>query len=47
MHPNTIEGLWSKIKSLDNNFSGLNINNITNKFPSYADKINYLDGWIP
>lgn len=43
---NTVEGLWSQIKRLNNNFSGLNINNIINKFPTDTDKINYLDGWI-
>ena len=46
MHTNKVEGLWSQIKSLNNNFSGLNINNIINKFHSNTDKINYLNGWI-
>ena len=41
IHTNTVEGLWSQIKRLNNNFSGLNINNIINKFPSDTDKINY------
>ena len=46
IHTNTVEGLWSQIKRLNNNFSGLNINNIIKKFTSDTDKINYLDGWI-
>ena len=46
MHTNTVEGLWSQIKRLNNTFSGLNINNIIKKFTSDTDIINYLDGWI-
>ena len=32
MHTNTIEGLWSQIKRLNNNFSGLNISMINKSF---------------
>ncbi len=46
MHMNTIEGLWSQIKCLNNNFSGLNISMINKSFFTDKDKIEYLDGWI-
>ena len=45
-HTNTIEGLWSQIKRLNNNFSGLNfeiINQLENKGISAID---YLNDWI-
>ena len=46
MHTNTIEGLWSQIKLLNKNFSGLNISMINKMFFTDKDKIEYLDGWI-
>lgn len=43
-HTNTIEGLWSHIKRLTKNFSGLTITKIDNMFDN--DKKKYLDGWL-
>ena len=45
-HTNTIEGLWSQIKRLTDNFSGLKFSRINNLFNSDEEKNNYLDGWI-
>ena len=45
-HTNNIEGLWSQIKRLSNNFSGLNIGKLEELFPSEKEKKNYLDSWI-
>ena len=45
-HTNTIEGLWSQIKGLCDNFSGLSIFNLDKKFSSDKQKKIYLDGWI-
>ena len=45
-HTNTIEGLWSHIKRLTKNFSGLTINKIDNMFANDNDKKKYLDGWL-
>ncbi len=40
-HTNNIEGLWSQIKRLTNNFSGITIGYISDK-----EKKDYLDNWI-
>ena len=45
-HTNNIEGLWSQIKRITNNFSGLSINKINQMFTTANEKKNYLDGWI-
>jgi hypothetical protein len=47
LHTNTIESLWHQIKLITNNFAGLNINTIKNKFNNNELMItNYIDGWI-
>ena len=45
-HTNTIEGLWSHVKRLTKNFSGLTISKIDAMFDNDKDKKNYLDGWL-
>ena len=45
-HTNTIEGLWSQIKRLSNNFSGITINLIDKLESEGIDGKEYLDGWI-
>ena len=45
-HTNSIEGLWSQIKRLSNNFSGLTINQLENMENNGTNIKNYLDGWI-
>ena len=45
-HTNTIEGLWSQIKRLSNNFSGLTLNMIENMENRGINIKNYLDGYI-
>ena len=45
-HINNIEGLWSQIKRLSNNFSGLTINQHENMENNGTNIKNYLDGWI-
>ena len=45
-HTNSIEGLWSQIKRLSNNFSGLTINQLENMENHGTNIKNYLDGWI-
>ena len=45
-HTNNVEGLWSQIKRLSNNFSGLNIGKLEELYPSENEKKNYLDSWI-
>ena len=45
-HTNSIEGLWSQIKRLSNNFSGLTINQLENMENNGINIKNYLDGWI-
>ena len=47
LHTNTIESLWHKIKLVTNNFAGMSIKTIKNKFDNNDLKItNYIDGWI-
>ena len=45
-HTNNIEGLWSQIKRLTNNFSGITIGSISEKCHNDKEKKNYLDNWI-
>ena len=45
-HTNTVEGLWSQIKRLSNNFSGLTLNMIEKMEYNGINVKNYLDGWI-
>ena len=45
-HTNNIEGLWSQIKRLTNNFSGISIESIEKLYDTEKDKKNYLDSWI-
>ena len=43
---NTIEGVWSKIKRLTDDFNGLN-EIIYNKYGNNSDNFNdYINGWI-
>jgi hypothetical protein len=45
-HTNNIEGLWSQIKRLTNNFSGITIGSISEKCHNDKEKKDYLDNWI-
>ena len=46
-HTNNIESLWGQIKRYCNNFSGISIESLNNKFNNNEDMIkDYLDGWI-
>ena len=45
-HTNNIEGLWSQIKRLTNNFSGISIGSIEKSYNTENEKKNYLDSWI-
>ena len=45
-HTNNVEGLWSQIKRLTKNFSGISISNINQMFDNNKDKNDYLNGWI-
>ena len=45
-HSNNIEALWSQIKRLSNNFSGISIGSMENLYPTEHEKKNYLDSWI-
>ena len=45
-HTNNIEGLWSQIKRLTNNFSGITIGSISEKCQNDKEKKDYLDNWI-
>ena len=44
-HTNTIEGLWSHVKRLTKNFSGLTITKIDNMFDNDNDK-KKIFGWL-
>ena len=45
-HTNTIEGVWSSIKRITNNFNGMN-GSIYNKFQNNEiEYYNYINGWI-
>lgn len=45
-HTNTVEGLWSKIKRLSNNFSGITMNYVNELQNEGINIKNYFDGWI-
>ena len=45
-HTNSIEELWSQIKRLSNNFSGLTINQLENMENNGTNIKNYLYSWI-
>jgi len=45
-HTNNVEGLWSQIKRITNNFSGINIGLIENLYHTENENKNYLDSWI-
>ena len=44
-HTNTIEGVWSRIKRITDNFIGLNAT-IYNKFGNDNNLIEYMNAWI-
>ncbi len=41
-----MEGLWSQIKRLSNNFSGISIGSIEKLYHTDIEKKNYLVSWI-
>ena len=46
-HSNNIESLWGQLKRYTNNFSGISIESLYNKFNNNEALIkDYLDGWI-
>ena len=46
-HTNNVESLWGQIKRYSNNFSGISIESLKNKFNNNEEMIkDYLDGWI-
>ena len=46
-HSNNIESLWGQLKRYTNNFSGISIESLNNKFNNNEALIkDYLDGWI-
>ena len=46
-HFNNIESLWGQLKRYTNNFSGISIESLNNKFNNNEALIkDYLDGWI-
>ena len=45
-HKNNVEGLWSQIKRIMNNFSWISINSIEKQYQTDNEKRNYLDSWI-
>ena len=45
-HTNTIEGLWSKIKRLSNNFAGLNFALLNTIEKLGINAQDYLNDWI-
>ena len=46
MHTNNIEGLWSQIKRLSNNFSGISINFLQEACNTNEEKREFLDSLI-
>ena len=46
LNTNNIEGLWSQIKRLTNNFSGITIGSINEICQTEIEKKAYLDNWI-
>ena len=45
-HTNNIEGLWSIIKRISNDFAGININYLEKLENDDIDVTAYIDGWI-
>lgn len=46
-HNNTVESLWSQIKTYTHNFTGISIENLNKEFNNDETQIQeYLDGWI-
>ena len=45
-HTNTVEGLWSCIKRLSNNFSGLNFKLLTDLENKGIQLKDYIDDWL-
>ena len=45
-HTNNVEGLWSQIKRITNNFIRIIINSIEKSYQANNEKRNYLDSWI-
>ena len=46
MHTNSIEGLWSQLKRLNNNFSGINFEIINQLEKKLINPVDYLNDWI-
>ena len=47
LNTNTIESLWSKIKNITQNFSGLVVDFLKKKFNNNEIEItNYINGWL-
>ena len=45
-HTNTIEGLWSCLKRLSKNFTGINFNTLKNIEKEGLSQSNYIDDWV-
>ena len=45
-HTNTVEGLWSTIKRINNNFSGLSFNILDDITKNGGNPSDYIDDWI-
>ena len=45
-HTNTVEGLWSQIKRLSNDFSGINFNVLENLIQEGVEPKDYINSWI-
>ena len=45
-HTNNIEGVWSQIKRLSSNFSGISINSLQESCNTDEEKREILDSWI-
>lgn len=45
-HTNTIEGLWSQLKRLNNNFSGINFEVLNQLEKKLINPVDYLNDWI-
>ena len=45
-HTNSIEGLWSCIKRISNNFAGINFKILEDLEKKGTEPQDYLDGWI-
>ena len=45
-HTNTVEGLWSQIKRISHDFSGLNFKLLDEVIKDGEDAKEYIDNWI-